>query len=112
LSNFKQLKHKIYYFSGYIAILFGRSRSSEDIDLLMEKITFSKFKELWNNLSLSFECLNTSVMEEAYSSYISSNIPIRFAKFDTFEPNIEIKFPKTELYERKLIIGKILSFHR
>ena len=84
-------------FSGYIAILFGRSRSSEDIDVLLEKIDHNKFKEFWKELSANFECINTSIQEEAYNNYLSSNIPIRFAKPNTFEPNIEIKFSKTEL---------------
>ena len=99
--EFSQILNKLninyIIFSGYVAILFGRSRSSEDIDLLLEKISSSKFNELWKELSAGFECINTSLVEEAYNNYLSSNIPLRFAKPNTFEPNIKIKFPKTEL---------------
>ena len=33
--------------SGYVAILFGRNRSSEDVDLIVEKINLEQFKKLW-----------------------------------------------------------------
>jgi len=29
--------------SGYVSILFGRARSTEDIDILVEKLDFNKF---------------------------------------------------------------------
>jgi len=60
-------KNKINYVlvSGYIAILFGRSRETEDIDIILEKISFEKFNFLWNEIQKEFECLNTSSPKEA-----------------------------------------------
>jgi len=48
--------HQIQYvlISGYVAILFGRSRSSEDIDLFIEEIDFTKFEKLWKALYETF----------------------------------------------------------
>lgn len=45
--------------SGYVSILFGRTRASEDIDLIVEKMTFAGFRRLWEELRKECECLNT-----------------------------------------------------
>lgn len=95
--------------SGYVSIMFGRNRASEDIDLIIEKINIDKFRELWNNLMETFECLNTSNLDEAYNDYLNARHALRFAKKGKFEPNMEIKFPKLELdntalHERREVI--------
>ena len=95
--------------SGYVAILFGRNRTSEDVDIIIEKPDFKVFKKLWDKIYMSFECLNTSNPENAYNNYLVDNIPIRFSKKNEFIPNIEIKFPKIELdkwtlFERKRVV--------
>ncbi len=94
-------KQKINYVvvSGYVSILFGRNRTSEDIDLFIEKISFETFSKLWGELSDAFECINTSDVKEAYEFYLSAKHSIRFAKKGQFLPNIELKFPKIELDE-------------
>lgn len=92
-----ELKIKYVLISGYVSILFGRNRASEDVDLFMEKIDFSKFKQLWEKLSNSFECITTSNIEDSYNTYISKGIAIRFAKKEQYIPNMEVKFPKTTL---------------
>jgi len=83
--------------SGYVAILFGRSRMSEDADILIEHITFEKFLKFWSEIEQNYECLNTSNPYEAYNSYLENRHAIRMAKKGSFIPNIEIKFVKTEL---------------
>lgn len=83
--------------SGYVPILFGRSRHTEDIDLFIEKIDFEQFSNLWGKLLKGFECLNTSDEKEAYDGYLQLGSALRFAERGTFIPNIELKFPKTEL---------------
>lgn len=83
--------------SGYIAILFGRSRTSEDIDMFVEHMPFATFERLWEELSAKFECIITGDVHEAYHYYLSANHALRFAYKDEFIPNMEIKFPKVEL---------------
>lgn len=84
--------------SGYVSILFGRSRASEDIDILIEKIDHERFLELWGLLEKrNFECINTTNANDAFASYLSVKHAIRFARKEEFEPNVEIKFPKIEL---------------
>ena len=36
--------------SGYVAILFGRNRNSEDVDIIIEKPDFNIFEELWDEI--------------------------------------------------------------
>ncbi len=83
--------------SGYVAILFGRSRGSEDIDIIIEHIDYSKFKELWTELYLEFECILIDDSKVAYEDYIKLNDRLRFAKKDTFIPNMEVKTPATDI---------------
>lgn len=96
-SALDKCKIKYVIISGYVAILFGRSRASEDIDLFMEKIDYPKFLMLWEELEPNFMCINTSDPKEAYTEYLSNNTAIRFSKKGEFVPNMEIKFPKQEL---------------
>ena len=107
LLNKLQIKYVIV--SGYIAILFGRSRTSEDVDIIVEKLDFKTFITVWNTISDGFHCINTNDVKEAYEDYLSSGISLRFAKKNTFIPNIEFKFPKTDLdnwtvKERKKVV--------
>lgn len=85
--------------SGYVSILFGRSRSSEDVDLIVEKLDYESFSTLWNEIQEGFECIITSVVEDAYTRYLLANLSIRFSEREKFIPNIEFKFPKNELDE-------------
>ncbi|MDP2672214.1 MAG: hypothetical protein Q8O84_00180, partial [Nanoarchaeota archaeon] len=53
--------------SGYVSILLGRSRATEDVDLLVQKMSKDEFYILWENLKeKNFECINTSKPEEAF----------------------------------------------
>ena len=82
--------------SGYVAILLGRSRASEDVDVIIPRITFSDFKRLYKNLKENdFYCLNAEDEEIVYS-YLEENLAIRFAKLDTIIPNIELKWIKND----------------
>jgi len=83
--------------SGYVSILFGRSRTSEDIDIIAEIMDFNKFSRLWEQIYEKFECINTEDLKEAYEDYLTKNHALRFSKKDSFIPNVELKFPKAEL---------------
>jgi len=77
--------------------MFGRSRSSEDIDIIVEKVNFNNFKKLWFQIFRHFECLNTESVDDAYHEYLFHHNSLRFSKKGEFIPNIEFKFPRTEL---------------
>ncbi|MBI2664981.1 hypothetical protein HYX10_06620 [Candidatus Woesearchaeota archaeon] len=78
--------------SGYVAVLLGRSRSTEDVDIFLKHMGNYAFKKLFLDLAANgFECMQTGSPEEAYSGYLMRRIPIRFFK-DSPVPNFEIKF--------------------
>lgn len=93
--------------SGYIPILFGRSRNTEDIDMFIEKMPFERFAALWKALNgKGFECINEKDPQEAYNSYLKDGLAPRFAAKGTFIPNFEIKFPGTK-YNRYSLEHKV-----
>jgi hypothetical protein len=96
-SLLNKLSIKYVIVSGYIAILFGRSRTSEGVDIIVEKLDFKTFTTVWDAISDDFYCINSNDAKEAYNDYLSSGISLRFAKKNTFIPNIEFKFPKMDL---------------
>ena len=86
-------KHHVNYVivSGYIAIVFGRSRNTEDVDIIVEKPSQTTFKVLWKDIMKRYECVNTSDPNEAYMEYLSQGCGIRFSQKGTIIPNIEFK---------------------
>lgn len=104
------IKHVI--ISGYVAILFGRNRASEDIDVIIENLSIGKFRQLWALLNNKFECINTEHANDAYENYLKTKHAIRFSYKGEFIPNVEVKLPKTELDQwtlqkrKKVILNK------
>ena len=96
-SILNKLKIKYVIMSGYVAILFGRNRSSEDIDMFIEEIDFNKFKSIWDELKENFSCVNTDDVEDAFYKYLKDINQIRFSRKDRYVPNIEMKFPKRDI---------------
>ena len=88
--------------SGYVAILLGRARASEDIDILIPKFDFSTFTRFYHDLKTSgFYCLNAEEDADVYD-YLEEGLAIRFAKKDTVIPNIELKWAKNTLDDLSL----------
>lgn len=85
--------------SGYISILFGRARATEDIDIFIKKIEEKEFSKLYEALDHGgFWCLNAEKVEEIFN-YLQDGLAIRFARKKTSIPNFEIKFPKRAIDE-------------
>jgi hypothetical protein len=104
-------KEKIEYVivSGYLSILFGRNRTSEDVDIIVKKIDYRSFEKLWKKIIKDYDCVITSNFNNAYENYLLKDTSIRFAKKETFIPNMEFKFPKFDidkwtLKERKTVL--------
>ena len=88
--------------SGYVSILLGRARVSEDIDIIVPKIEYPTFCKLLKALKQNgFYCLNAEKEKEIYD-YIRNNFAVRFAKVNTAIPNIELKFAKNKVDEISL----------
>ena len=96
--DFINLLEEYVIVSGYVSILTGRSRATEDIDLLVPKMSLEKFRTLWINLNNNgFECINTSKVEDAFE--MLKEHAIRFAKKHRPVPNIEFKIISNAVHE-------------
>ncbi len=101
--------------SGYVSIILGRSRATEDVDLLIPPMKKIEFNTFWKKvIEKGFWCINTPDSEEAFDM-LSQNA-IRFAKNKNPIPNIEFKFIKNEIdkfsYKNKIkvLIGSTSFF--
>jgi hypothetical protein len=93
-------KHMDYaIISGYVSILLGRSRATEDVDVYIKKISLEKFSRFYKEIeNAGFWCINAEKPEEIFS-YLADGFAVRFARKNTAIPNFEVKFPKREVDE-------------
>ena len=96
-SILNKLNIKYVLISGYVAILFGRARNSEDIDIFVDNLDLNKFGLLWNELNAKFGCINCNDLKEAFSNYFSVGESLRFSKNGNSVPNFEMKIVKSSL---------------
>lgn len=85
--------------SGYVSILLGRTRATEDIDIWIKKIQKEQFIKLYENLKANgFWCINAEDENEIFN-YLQEGYAVRFARDGKVAPNFEVKFPKRNLDE-------------
>ncbi|MBI4918755.1 hypothetical protein HY837_02410 [archaeon] len=90
-------KHTNYIIiSGFISILFGRSRGTEDVDILIPEVSKTEWTKINNELFKKFECLNCNTSEETYN-YLADGLSVRFARKGEIIPNMELKFAKYDI---------------
>lgn len=104
-------KHAKYIIvSGFVAIAHGRSRGTEDVDMIIERISREKFRALHENLIVNgFECVQSDDPDEIYREYLSQNDSIRYVRKGTHIPEMELKLSKDILDEHQLRTRKKLS---
>lgn len=82
--------------SGFVSICSGRTRGTEDVDIIIPTMDKIKFKHLFNDLKKNYWCYQGDNIEEVYV-YINELSSIRFAKINEMFPNIElIPFDETK----------------
>ena len=93
-------KHSDYVLiSGYVSILLGRSRTTEDIDIFIKPMDKGKFSEFCKELIKNgFWCLNSEDIDEIYG-YLQDRLAVRFALNGQTTPNFEVKFATKTLDE-------------
>ncbi|HII29950.1 hypothetical protein COT48_02410 [Candidatus Woesearchaeota archaeon CG08_land_8_20_14_0_20_47_9] len=95
--KFKEIleKHTDYVIvSGYVAILLGRSRGTDDVDFIIPRLTKEQLAALHKDLvEAGFWCLNSSKLGDLYD-LLTLKHSIRFAVDKTVSPNSEVKFSK------------------
>jgi predicted nucleotidyltransferase len=80
--------------SGYVTILFGRARGTEDIDIIIEKIDRRTFEKFFNDLiERNYWFLNSDDQNDLFGM-LNENLAVRIAKSGGIIPNIELKFAK------------------
>jgi len=85
--------------SGFVVIASGRTRGTEDIDMIIDKIDFEKFKELYKDLiQNNFVCMQSADIKEAFN-YLKEGLALRFTWKDKELPEMEMKFAKDILDE-------------
>ena len=99
-------KHAKYIIcSGFVAIAHGRTRGTEDINMIMEKISEKNFAALHEDLiENGFVCIQSDNPEEIYNDYLGNKMSVRYVLRSEgyFPPEMEIKFPKDFLDEEQL----------
>ena len=84
--------------SGYVAILFGRSRGTEDVDFIIEKLSKDKFFKLYHELLESgFWSISVDDPQELFALLSEEKLAVRFAEKGKVFPNMEVKFVRDAL---------------
>ncbi len=98
--------------SGYVSILFGRSRGTEDIDVLIKKIDMETFLKLHKELTgKNYWFLNAENPVELYGM-LEEKLAIRITVKGTVIPNIEVKFIKSGLDTISLNEHNVVKINR
>ena len=99
-------KHSDYVIvSGYVSIFFGRSRATEDIDILVPKMSKNKLSKLFNDLIKEYWFINSN-NENELCDILNDKLAIRVAKKNQIMPNIEMKFI-SNIVDKKTFNNKI-----
>lgn len=84
--------------SGYIAVLFGRSRATEDIDVITERFDESTAETLASRLRDAGYWGSAMPLDDLYET-LADDLPARIAEDGHRVPNVELKFAADE-YDR------------
>jgi len=91
--------------SGYVAILTGRSRGTEDIDVILEELNPGETDQIVEKLTENgYWCINSG-KDEIYSM-LEDDLAVRFAEKDEVIPNFETRFARDE-FERTALKERI-----
>ncbi|HEY6586521.1 MAG TPA: hypothetical protein VIY97_05040 [Candidatus Methanoperedens sp.] len=103
-------KHAKYIIvSGFVAIAHGRSRGTEDVDIIIEKIKKDAFIKMHNDLLVAgFECMQSEYPEIIYDDYLSDKTSVRYVRKGHFIPEMELKMAKDELDDYQIQTRKKL----
>ena len=84
--------------SGFVAISSGRTRGTEDIDMIIPKISESQYLTLHKDLeNHGFECMQGTDAKLLYKDYLNDKTSIRYTRKNQLLPEMEVKLSKDEL---------------
>ena len=87
--------------SGYVAILTGRSRATEDIDIVTERLSEERTSALAERLQEAGYWGATMPLEELFDT-LDDDLRQRIAEEGTMIPNVELWFAKND-FERTVL---------
>ncbi|WP_457742760.1 hypothetical protein [Thermococcus sp.] len=88
--------------SGYVPIMLGRSRGTEDIDFIVRPMAGEVFYNMCKTaLKQGFEFINPEDCKGLYKM-LQSKMAIRMARSGTIIPNAKIKFSKDSIHNLAL----------
>ncbi len=97
--------------SGFVAIAHGRSRGTEDVDIIIERISRSEFAKMHEDLEKNgFDCIQSSHPNELYEEYLSKGTGIRYVREGMHIPEMELRLSKDSLDDYQLETRKKLPF--
>jgi hypothetical protein len=89
--------------------LHGRSRGTEDIDIIIEKLGKDAFLKMHNDLLLAgFECIHSEYPELIYDDYLKDKTSVRYLRKGLLIPDMELKLAKDELDDYQIKTRKKL----
>ncbi len=84
--------------SGFVVIAHGRSRGTEDIDMIVERMSKDEFIRMHHELeATAFECMQSDNPDVIYDDYLNDNLSVRYVRKDSFILEMELKFSKNSL---------------
>jgi len=85
--------------AGYVAILFGRSRVTEDIDVIINSssVIIDNIIKLYDELNATGFWVFNAVSPETGFEILKNGLAIRVAKKESIIPNLEVKIAKEPL---------------
>ena len=83
--------------SGYVSIVLGRTRITEDVDIFIKEFSEEKFLKIYEEIKRGgFWCLNAEKGKEIFD-FLKNRMAVRFSREGSPVPNFEVKFPKDSL---------------
>ncbi len=84
--------------SGYVAILFGRDRHTEDIDIFINDKGPDTFANFYDKIIADgkYSPINAEDAKDAYELMTVDRSSLRFAEKGTYDPNFEMKFARKD----------------
>ena len=94
ITMLNELEIKYVIISGYVVLLFGSARITEDVDIFLEELDENKLKRLFEKLEGKYWIINAGSFNTAKDLYNNGDA-WRVSRKDEIFPNMEIKKPKT-----------------
>ena|SRR3989344_2193267 len=89
--------------SGFSAIASGRTRGTEDIDMIISEISEDKFLKMHEDfIQGGFECMQSANPKRIFDDYLKKGISVRYVWKEKFLPEMEIHFVKDKIDEYQM----------